>query len=207
MRGQLLDEAERRAAEGPAGLSLEAIAEAVGVSRATAYRHFAGRDELLVALAIRRSQELTAGAREVVGRCATAARQLEEAVVYLARELPQDPVIMAMVRGSLEVIDDPVVWRAATDFLAPLVESARDSGEFRSDVAVEETMRWLVEQLFVAVMSPHRSEDQVRRRVTAFVVPSVASAPASGSAARAAAEQLRAQARAIAEVADGLTAG
>jgi AcrR family transcriptional regulator len=83
----ILEAARRTLAERP-GASMQEIAEAAGLHRATVHRHFASRDDLLAALRARSLEEVSAGldaarlddgpAREALGRATVAALEVSE---------------------------------------------------------------------------------------------------------------------------------
>ncbi len=65
LRAELLDTAEQQLHEvGIDGLSLRALARAIGVSQTAPYRHFSDKNELLSALATRGYRELVSALRE-----------------------------------------------------------------------------------------------------------------------------------------------
>jgi TetR/AcrR family transcriptional regulator, mexCD-oprJ operon repressor len=83
----ILEAARRTLAERP-GASMQEIAEAAGLHRATVHRHFASRDDLITALRARSLEEVAAGldaarldvgpAREALARATVATLEVSE---------------------------------------------------------------------------------------------------------------------------------
>lgn len=95
LRHSLIKTAERMLADGePAALSLRALARQAGVSQAAPYRHFADKDALLLAVAIRGFQDFTIclrAALDALPADADPARQLRaigQAYVAFALDRP-----------------------------------------------------------------------------------------------------------------------
>ncbi|MDF0532417.1 TetR family transcriptional regulator [Tsukamurella sp. 8F] len=82
-RRELLAAAARLMAErGYAGVRLEDIGAAVGVSGPAMYRHFSGKQDVLAALLVEISEHLYGGGREVVERHSDPAAALSELVDF-----------------------------------------------------------------------------------------------------------------------------
>src|ERR1700761_7949512 len=71
-------------------ISVEAIANSAGVSRATAYRHFGDREGLLFHAAIILTERHAERAIQVISRMPTMAGRIEEGFAYTAREIRTD---------------------------------------------------------------------------------------------------------------------
>ncbi|MGV3760715.1 MAG: TetR/AcrR family transcriptional regulator [Actinomycetota bacterium] len=144
-RQALLDTALRLFAErGYIGVRVEDIAKEAGVSRATFYKHFAERDEILASLFDRllgsTSAEVPAGDGSVEERVgalldATAARMLAQDA--LARFVYSIPIRHdAVLPGGAAA---PAVFSQ----VRALLEAAVDDGELRGDVAAERVLEVL----------------------------------------------------------------
>ena len=120
------------------GASLAEIAAAAGVGRATLHRHFAGRDDLMRAMALRALEELDAAVEEATRDAPSYSEALRlslDAMIPLAArhwflandDLSSDPEIAAAYEK------DAAEMRAT-------VEGARDEGTFAADVPTH----WIV---------------------------------------------------------------
>lgn len=138
LRSELLDLAERTLEEsGVAGLSLRGLARELGVSHSAPRQHFADKQALLDALALRGLQRLGAELDEGLGRAEGGfeERLTAFALVYVGFAT-RFPALVALVFAHK---DDPArpELRAANErtFAAPvaLIDGARERGEIVGD--------------------------------------------------------------------------
>lgn len=158
---------------GLSALSVDGAARAVGVSRATAYRMFSGREDLLISLGLRRAARYVQETQTLMSGEVGLASQLEAGFTYLTRALPGDPIIEAMFALRSAPMADPRVRDLAVDFLAPFVHAGRHTGEVRQELDTVDVIAWLIDQLFVLVNSTNRRTEMVINRVRNFIVPSI----------------------------------
>lgn len=153
--------------------SIEAVAAAAGVSRATAFRKLGGRDQMIVAVAMARSRRFARECSAIMTNHVGAFAKLEAAFLYLVGELPNDPIIRELF--ALRPTGDfgPEAHAIATATLGPAIEAGRAAGEVRCDVSTDEIVHWTVEQLNMAVVQADRSDAAIIRRVRTFVTPAL----------------------------------
>ena len=154
-------------------VTIEAVALAAGVSRATAFRQLGTHEDMIVAVAMVRAARYASNCFAEMHDCTSAFDKIETAFLYLARELPADPVMRAlfMVQTAADIGDE--AGELATATLGPVIEEGRASGMIRTDVSAERVMSWIVEQLYLAIQQPDRSDDAVRDRVRLFLIPAL----------------------------------
>lgn len=154
-------------------LSIEAIAAAAHVSRATAFRKLGGRDQLVIAVALARSDSFTRECAAEMARHVGTFAKLEAAFLYLVRELPNDPIVRELF--ALKPAGDfgPEAEAIANATLGPAIEAGRAAGEVRDDVPIDEIVRWTVEQLYLAVVQTDRSPAAVVKRVRTYLTPAL----------------------------------
>ena len=151
----------------------EAVAHRAGVSRATAYRQLGSVSELFKQVGLRRSQKYLASLRTVMDAEDSALDKLEAALIYGARMLPSDPIVLNLISRKFSSTVDPEVYRLVHGLMGPTLADGRNSGEIRSDVDVESIIQYLIEQSYLATHASDRSADAVRRRFRMFVVPAI----------------------------------
>jgi TetR/AcrR family transcriptional repressor of mexCD-oprJ operon len=122
------------------------IAAAVGVSRATLHRHFAGKPALLAALddlAISEMRTAVAAARLDEGSAADALTRL------VAACRPVSPYLALLYSQSQDVDGDQSMqgWAESDAAITSLFERGQRAGEFRPDL----TAAWLTEALYSLV--------------------------------------------------------
>jgi AcrR family transcriptional regulator len=161
-------------------LQMEAIAKRAGVSRATAFRQLGSISEVLVHVALLRSQRHIASLRSLIAAKAGVFAKIEAALIYTARELPKDPSIAALIARHSAAVHDPRVHHISMDVLGPVLREGQRHGEIRTDVELDELVDFFVEQTWLAAEDLDRSEDAVRKRFRQFVIPALEARDCSG---------------------------
>ncbi|WP_299613132.1 TetR/AcrR family transcriptional regulator [uncultured Tateyamaria sp.] len=121
------------------GASLADVAKQAGVGRATLHRHYAGRDELMVALTLAAAQELDEAVNAAVADCKTYTEGLE---VALGAILPL--AARHMFLATEPATHDPrvaEVYASQTRDLTHDVDMAKAEGTFDPHIPTE----WIVQ--------------------------------------------------------------
>ena len=106
-RSALIREASRLFAErGFAGVTLEDIGAAVGVSGPAVYRHFASKQALLAAILVGVSERLRSGGRAVADRAAAPAGTLEDLIRFHVAFALDDADVIRVQDRDLESLAD-----------------------------------------------------------------------------------------------------
>src|SRR5690606_3465921 len=184
-RERLLDAAARRVArDGMAGANVAAVAAEAGVSRPTVYRYFADRQALVEATMMHAGRDLTRRLGEHLRGFRSPAEMAVEAVCFVRREIPREPVLGAMWREALldagAVASTPrrpaIAW--SRHALQDLVRAAGWSRE-QAGEAIEVMLRMLL-SLLVAP-EPRRGEAALRAFLMRRLVPALGLSPPSRS--------------------------
>jgi AcrR family transcriptional regulator len=128
--------------------TMDEVAQAAGISRATLHRHFAGRDALvraLEALGIAECEAALDAARPEEGAAADAERRLVAAIEPAAGLLAFLYTDNQLFEGG----DQNEGWARLDARLAALFRRGQESGEFRVDLSPV----WLTEALYGLVGS------------------------------------------------------
>ncbi|AEW97623.1 MULTISPECIES: TetR/AcrR family transcriptional regulator [Streptomycetaceae] len=126
--------------------SMDEIARAAGISRATLHRHFPGRDALVRALGtlgIEQTEECLDAARIEEG-------DPEEAVRRLIREAVPISGFLAFLYGENQLYDLPEMaegWARIDERVGALFRRGQEAGRFRYDL----TPAWLCEALYALI--------------------------------------------------------
>ncbi len=123
--------------------TMDEVAKAAGISRATLHRHFAGRDALvraLEALGIAECEAALDAARPAEGSA-------PEAVRRLVREIEPAAGLLAFLYSEAQLFEGEGQhegWSRIDDRIAALFARGQAAGEFRIDL----TPAWLTEALY-----------------------------------------------------------
>ena len=171
---------------GLAKTTVEDIAAEAKVSRATIYRYFPNRDDLILSVllsSLSRSMERDLG--DFFVDADTPARfgeALVQSAAYLLDAIRHDPRLeplldretgglSATISGASELLFHTVLeeWR-------PALSSAQERELIRGDLAVDELSEWILRSILslLIVEGPeHHSTDDERRLIATFLVPAV----------------------------------
>lgn len=166
--------------------TLEDVARQAEVSRATVYRYFADRDELMLAVLLRdleRTQE-----RELqeffddAHDPAAFGRALVDAAAYLLSAIRSSPKLQLLLQregpGFSSTISgaSEALFAEWIDDVAPYLASAQQAGLLRAELDPAETAEWVLRVILslLTIEAPrHHTPDDERRLMTTFVVPAL----------------------------------
>ena len=178
---------------GLAKTTVEDIATAANVSRATIYRYFDNRDELMLAVVLRSLDQSSDGGLDHYFAGAETPEQfgvaLVDAMVHLLDRLRHDPMlsvllnresggVSATISGSSQalfsiVIDD---WR-------PRMADAQEAGLVRADLDIDELSEWVLRCILslLTVEGPkHHAPEDERRLLASYLATAVVAPPPAG---------------------------
>jgi AcrR family transcriptional regulator len=186
-RTRLVDAAEACIDQfGLAKTTLEDVARRAEVSRATVYRYFANRDELMLEVLLRdlersREHELDEffeGANDPDAFGAA----LVDAAAYLLSAIRSSPKLQLLLQregpGFTSTISGASegLFRQWIRDVAPYLAHAQSEGLLRSDLDAAETAEWVLRVILslLTIEGPrHHTPDEERRLMTTFVIPAL----------------------------------
>jgi len=183
VRERLLDAAEGCLEQfGPQKTSMEDVARAASMSRATVYRYFENRDALLLGVASRQASSLAAEAINYLARFNTISDWLVEGLLFTLREIPNRPVFASLVTsldsrasGSLFLGSTGLV-EIGINVLRPMFANAKEQGLLRDDVDPEMLVEWLLRVLWTYLNAPSQvatDEEGMRKLFRMMLIPAV----------------------------------
>ncbi|MXP19985.1 TetR family transcriptional regulator [Gordonia sp. HNM0687] len=171
--GRILDVAEQLFVEhGVAAVTMRGLAAAVGCSRATLYRYYPGKSEVLAAYVDRAATDLGAAVSDAVRDEPEPSTRLVTAVLTAVRGVRNNPALStwflpdAAGRSTSLALVSPAIERLATEFLAEVAP-----GTDSADLA--ERARWLVRVIVSLLTGPAESAEAEAALLDRFVVPVV----------------------------------
>jgi AcrR family transcriptional regulator len=158
---------------------IEDIAQRAGIARPNVYRHFAGKDAIVHAVALReidrQHQRLAKrfthdgpAAELIIGSLVSGIRD----AAFDTRSLTRSESAHITARG---LASSPEILEAVTSYWEPLLEYARERGELREDVEIQAAARWLlfVQFSYLAIPELVPDGDQLEANLRSFVLPSL----------------------------------
>jgi AcrR family transcriptional regulator len=167
---------------GPAKTTVEDVAQAAGVSRATLYRHFKSRDDLLEAVIVREAARLAAEAEIELRRFDDVGSWIVEGMLLCLREIPRRPLLAMLFApeevgmASRLVLISERLLEIGADILRPMFEPARRRGLLRESVEIEALIEWVLRILMSYLTVPShraRSEEELRYLLRVMILPAV----------------------------------
>jgi AcrR family transcriptional regulator len=186
-RQRLVDAAEACVDQfGLAKTTLEDVARRAEVSRATVYRYFANRDELMLAVLLRdlersREHELDEFFEDATDP-ASFGEALVDAAAYLLSAIRNSPKLQLLLQREAPGFSSTItgaseaLFRGWIDDVAPYLAHAQVVGLLRADVDAAETAEWVLRVILSLLMIEgphHHSPDEERRLIATFVVPAL----------------------------------
>jgi len=182
-RERLLDAAEECLRRyGLSKTTVEDVARAAGLSRATVYRQVGSRDALVAAVAVREAERCAADAVDHLQQFDDIASWVVEGMLFCLRDIPQRPVLAQLgapqdlAAASRLVLSSERLLAIGADILRPMFERAHREGLLAPSVELDTFIEWVLRILMslLAVPGPvHRDDDALRRLLRAMLLPAV----------------------------------
>jgi AcrR family transcriptional regulator len=141
--------------------TLQDVADAAGLSRATVYRYFPDRAVLITAAIDRATNDMYTRASAAASRAKTLESQVAAFVeVQVQAGVEQRARQRIRAHDTDEVFVEAYLQRAdeaartRMKFLEPYVQAARDRGELRKDISVDEACEWISIAMFSMIFWP-----------------------------------------------------
>ena len=167
---------------GLAKTTVEDVAQAAGVSRATVYREFRNRDKLLLAVVEREAGRVAVEAELHLRRFDDVGSWIVEGMLFCLSEIPRHPVLAMLLtpedvgRTSRLVLTSEQLLVIGADMLRPIFEPAHRAGLLRKSVELEALMEWVLRVLMSYLTVPShlaRNEDEMRHLLREMILPAV----------------------------------
>jgi AcrR family transcriptional regulator len=167
---------------GIAKTTMEDVARAAHISRATLYRYFADRESLLTESVRRRARLNTKTARANFSRRATIEDKITDGIVRNVRQGKRDPLVRLLVSPEEMALAAKLLERSGLaseltrELWQPVLCEAQASGQIAAEIDVAELCEWIahLEIMFISqVEDTPEGLAWVRRMVEQFVVPAL----------------------------------
>lgn len=163
LRDRLLDAAETCFKRfGVASTTIDDVVREAKVPRATLYRHAGNKNELIAAALTREVERFLERLGAFVATCDGFASKIVDGTMFAARDMathePFGTLFASEPHSVFAAAVAPVraeLWARLTAFVAPLIEQARQTGEARPELTVEDATEWLQRCIRSLVEAPH----------------------------------------------------
>lgn len=160
--------------------TVEDIAAAAGLSRATVYRSFAGgRDEVILAVVLRDLQRFLDRLAGRLSREPSVPDAIVEGVIDAVAFVRGEPRVVALLTPEAAGHTQAAVAGAAeslldlcADYVRPHFEFAQREGLLRADITVDGAVEFLFRIISSMIVMPR--EDEPREFLRTYVVPALA---------------------------------
>ncbi|ATD72814.1 TetR/AcrR family transcriptional regulator [Gordonia amicalis] len=180
-RDQILDAAARHIEHyGLDRTTIDDIARETGVSRATIYRYFEDRYEIVLSLIGKRARTLIEKIREIIRDEPSYAGKLTVGMIELVDRGRRDPILRSLISSDTALLGTRLLDSShlATDLTEELWQSVLEEGvakgEFREDLDITQACAWLsyTEMILVGRLElADVTVPQLRRMLEAHLVP------------------------------------
>jgi AcrR family transcriptional regulator len=182
LRDHLLDAAEACFKRyGLANTTIDDVVREAKVPRATLYRHAGGKNELIAAALTREVERFLERLGAFVATCDSFASIIVDGTIFAARDMGSHEPFETLFANEPHTVFQAAVapvrdqlWERLTGFVAPLVEHARETGEARPELTVEDATEWLQRCIRSLIESPHpapRTDDELRGFLERMLLP------------------------------------
>jgi len=188
---RLLDAAEACFAQfGLAKTTMEDVARNGGMSRATVYRYFKNRDELLMGVVEREARRTSVVIKERLRGIRNPGEYIVEGIVQSLVEIPKRPAL-AMPFGadvvgvaSRLVLNSERLANIALELVLPVIEPARKKGLLRENIDLNLMIEWIfriIASYLTVPSSSARTEKEMRALLRTFLLPALLKSGDGGS--------------------------
>ena len=182
-RERVLDAAESCLQRfGLAKTTVEDVAQASGLSRATVYRQFGSRDALLLAVAARDAERVAGQAERYLRRFEDVGSWIVEGMLFCLREIPKRPVLSQFLApqelgaASRMLLTSDRMLAIGSEILRPVFEPTRRQGLLQADLELDALMEWVLRilmSLLAVPGPPSRTEEDLRGLLRKMLLPAV----------------------------------
>jgi AcrR family transcriptional regulator len=164
--------------------TIEDVAKIAQVSRATVYRYFAGRDELILGVLLREGNRFLERLSVRIADEPELSEAIVEGVLFTIRAIQSDENLALLFAPEAAGITTSIagasdaLFDITAQFLRPYFEAAQDGGTLRAGVDLDEAAEWVLRAILsmVSFDGPRqRGDDDLRRYLQTFLVPALVS--------------------------------
>lgn len=160
--------------------TIEDVAATANVSRATVYRYFVDRDDLILGVVLREAERFLARMSSRVDRASNFGDGLVDFAAYTLRAVRADANLALLFAPEIAGVTTSVagaskaLFSMVTEFLRPYFEAAEKAGVLRPGLDLDDAAEWTLRTILslMTVEGPRpRTEAQLKDFLRTFLVP------------------------------------
>jgi AcrR family transcriptional regulator len=161
---------------GIAKTSLEDIASQANISRATIYKYFGGKEDIVEYITIEQSKKINAEVRSKITRDGSFAKNLTHILLLIVQAASKNVYVRRIVEAntvSADAVPPSAVHSMQLQWWGRFLQRAADEGELASDLSLDEVVSWirLAQTLLLVKMDAAEfSDTELRRFINRFIV-------------------------------------
>jgi AcrR family transcriptional regulator len=158
------------------------IAAEADISRATLYRYFGDREDLVLGVILREAGQFLERLDKTFARPGRFEDTVVEGILFAVAEVRADDRLALLFNPDVAGLTGTIagaseaLFRITGEFLRPRLEAARDLGELRDDIDLDDAVEWILRTILslLTVSGPRkRTKASERQFIRSFVVPSL----------------------------------
>jgi AcrR family transcriptional regulator len=162
------------------GTTMEDIAKAAGLGRATLYRHFKNRDELLLAVMEREANLIAAKVERKIRHIDTPGEHIIEGMVQAMREMKKSKLFKNVLTAETGSVVNRLIFNSdrminiGLEIMLPVVQRAHESGKLKTDMEFELLVEWILRMLSSVLTVPSKqlkTEGDIRYMLQKTMLP------------------------------------
>lgn len=162
------------------GVTMDDVASAAGIGRATLYRHFENRDEVLLAVIENEARNVAARVEKNIRRFKSPGDYIIEGMLKAHEEIVDNPLLSTILdTGDSKSINRLLfntdrLTNIGLEIMLPVVQRAQEKGELKTGMSFEMLVEWIMRMLVSLITIPSQqlsSKRAMRQMLRATMLP------------------------------------
>jgi AcrR family transcriptional regulator len=162
--------------------TVEDVATEAKVTRATVYRYFEGRDDLVLGVLLMEAKRFLTKLQKRIAAQSNISDAIVEGVLFTVEAVRADTNLALLFAPETAGVTESIVGASDTlfattsEFLRPYFEAAQAAGTLRAEVDIDEAAEWIVRCIIslITVSDPrNRTKAQQKKLLRTFLVPAL----------------------------------
>jgi len=163
--------------------TMDAVARQAGVSRPTVYYYFPDKSALVVEVIAREARAIHATIREQLGPQAGGLDTVVDTLLLSIEGARTSRYVTLLFQPdaaklTARLVEADLIMGLRRELWAPILEAARDRGELRDDLTIDEILRWISFVEFSIITNAGLfglvDDEKIRVYLDTFLLPSLA---------------------------------